>query len=52
MSEYVSPRHAQLVADYKAAQAETDANVWPGRDDAPYRIVSFDATRPAADDSE
>jgi hypothetical protein len=41
MSEYVSPRHAQLVADYKAAQERSGENVWPDRDDAPYRIRGF-----------
>jgi hypothetical protein len=41
MSEWIDPRHAQLVADYKAAQEESDDNVWSDRPNAPYRIKSF-----------
>lgn len=52
MSQYVSPKYAGLVAEYKAAQDASGENVWPGRDDAPYRIRAFAATRPAADDTE
>ena len=37
---YISPDHADLVAEYERAQAETDT-VWPGREDAPWRIRGF-----------
>ncbi len=45
---YISPEHADLVADYERMQAESDANAWPDRDDAPYRIKSFVMTGPAS----
>ncbi len=41
MSEYVSPKHAELVTAYKRTQEATGTNVWPDRPDAPYRIKSF-----------
>lgn len=49
MTEWIDPRRAQLVADYKAAQAESGENVWPDRPDAPYRIKSFVMT-PVSDE--
>jgi len=41
LSEYVSPKHAALVTDYKRTQEATGTNVWPDRPDAPYRIKTF-----------
>ena len=52
MSEYVSPKHADLVAAYKRAQEETPATVWPARPQAPYRIRAFAPVAPAEDASE
>jgi hypothetical protein len=43
--EYISEKHAELVAAYKRAQQQTGRNAWTGRPDAANRIVTFD-TRP------
>jgi hypothetical protein len=47
--EYIAEQHAALVAAYRQAEAETDANVWTGRPDAINRIITFD-TRPREQD--
>jgi hypothetical protein len=50
MSEWVNPKYADLVADYKRRQDATVATGWQDRPDAPYRIKMF--TAPAADADE
>ncbi|MEZ0089978.1 hypothetical protein [Streptacidiphilus sp. EB129] len=40
--EYVSPKHRQLVADYRRREAATDDACWPQRPDAKNRIITFD----------
>ncbi|QMU68659.1 hypothetical protein [Streptacidiphilus sp. P02-A3a] len=45
MSEWINPKYAELVSTYKQAQAESNANAWPEREDVPaYRIRSFVTT--------
>lgn len=39
--EYIAEQHRGLVEAYRAAEAETDESVWPGRDDAINRIKVF-----------
>lgn len=41
MAEWIDPKHAEMVERYKAAQAASGANVWPGRPGAAYRIKTF-----------
>lgn len=48
--QFINPKHAALVADYKAAQEESGDNVWPDRPDARFRKVAF-VTAPV-DDAE
>lgn len=45
MDEYIAEQHADLVAAYRQAEAETEHTVWPDRADATNRIIVFD-TRP------
>ena len=52
MSEWVNPKYADLVADYKRRQDATVVTGWRERPDAPYRIKMFAAATPVADDSE
>jgi hypothetical protein len=47
--EYIADKHAALVAAYRQAEAETDANVWSGRDDAINRVITFDTRLPEQD---
>ena len=39
--KYVSAKHAALVAEYERIQAQADADLPPGRENAPWRIRSF-----------
>lgn len=50
--QFINPKYAALVADYKAAQESTDSNVWAQRDDAPFRTVRFMTAAPVEDDVE
>ena len=45
--KYVNAKLTDLIAEYERIQAESGANCWPERDDAPYRIKSFVLTKPA-----
>lgn len=49
---YVSATHADLVAEYERIQAETGGSVWPGRQDAPWRIRSFVMAGPTGESSD
>ncbi|MEY9937320.1 hypothetical protein [Streptacidiphilus sp. MAP5-3] len=43
MDEYIAEQHRELVAAYRAAEAETDESVWSDRPDAINRAVVFDS---------
>jgi hypothetical protein len=49
LSEYISPKHADLVAAYKRTQESRGTNLWPDRPEAPYRIKTFVVAGPAGD---
>lgn len=45
VDEYIAEQHRDLVAAYRAAEADTETTLWPDRPDAINRIKTFD-TRP------
>jgi hypothetical protein len=52
MSEWIDPRHAARVADYKRRQDATATTGWTDRPDAPYRIKMFVPVDPVRDADE
>jgi len=46
--KWISQQHAALVADYE----RTQANIWPDRPDAPYRLAVFTTVGPDADEQD
>ncbi len=50
--KWISQQHAALVADYERTQAATEANIWPDRPDAPYRLAVFTTVGPDADEQD
>jgi hypothetical protein len=50
--KWISQQHAVLVADYERTQAATEANIWPDRPDAPYRLAVFATGSAEADEQD